>query len=50
MRVVLDKIITICQRKVKTSTVIIGEEKVNLPNKAHDICWDFIFNPSLKEN
>ena len=46
----LDKIIIICWRKVKSSTKIRGEEKVNLPNKAYDICWDFTFNPSLKEN
>ena len=46
----LDKIIIICRRKVKTSTKIRGKEKLNLPNKAHDTCWDFTFNLSLKEN
>ena len=30
----LNKIIVIYRRKVKTSAIIRGEEKVNLPNKA----------------
>ena len=34
----LDKIIIICRREVKTFTKTRGEEKINLPNKAHDTC------------
>ena len=35
-KTVLNKIIIICRREVKTSTKTRGEEKINLPNKAHD--------------